>query len=59
MNWQGQLWLRGSTSVMLLKGCLFEYLSLHVKVSLSKILNPKLLLVCWLAPCMAATTISV
>ena len=25
----------------------------------SKILNPKLLLMCWMAPCMAATTISV
>ena len=28
---------------------------LHVEVSLSKILNPKLLLMCWSAPCMAAT----
>ena len=32
---------------------------LHFKVSLSKILNPKLLLISWLAPCMAASAISV
>ena len=32
---------------------------LHVKVSLGKTLNPKLILMCWSAPCMAATTISV
>ena len=32
---------------------------LHVEVSLVKILNPKLLLMCWSASCMAATTISV
>ena len=37
----------------------FDFPSLHVEVSLSKILNPKLLLMCWLAPCMAATDISV
>ena len=39
--------------------CWFNSPGQHVKVSLCKILNPKLLLVCWLAPCMAATTISV
>ena len=33
-------------------------LVLHVEVSLGEILNPKLLLMCWSAPCMAATAIS-
>ena len=37
----------------------FDSRRLHVKVSLGKILNPKLLLMCWLGPCMAATTISI
>ena len=37
----------------------FDSPGLHVKVSLGKILNPKLLLMFWLAACMAATTISV
>ena len=32
---------------------------LHDKVSLCKILNPKLLLMCWSAPCTAATAINV
>ena len=31
----------------------------HVEVSLGKTLNPKLLPICWPAPCMAATSISV
>ena len=30
----------------------------HVEVSMGKILNPKLLLMCWSAPVMAATAIS-
>ena len=30
---------------------------LLVEVSLGKILNPKLLLMCWSAPCMAATAL--
>ena len=30
-----------------------------VEVSFGKILNPKLLLMCWLAPCMATTVVSV
>uniref|UniRef100_A0A671UZM5 Ig-like domain-containing protein n=1 Tax=Sparus aurata TaxID=8175 RepID=A0A671UZM5_SPAAU len=37
----------------------FSSPGLHVEVSLGKILNPKLLLMCWPVPCMAATTISV
>ena len=32
------------------------WLSLHVKVSMGKILNPKLLLMCWSAPCKTATS---
>ena len=35
------------------------FLGLHVEVSFGKILNPKLLLMCWSASCMAATTTSV
>ena len=31
----------------------------NAEVSLGKILDPKLLLLCWLAPCMAATAVSV
>ena len=38
---------------------IIRYEILYVEVSLGKILNPKLLLMCWLAPCMAATDISV
>ena len=37
----------------------FDSPGLHVKVSLGKILNPKLLLMSWSAPCIAATSISV
>ena len=32
---------------------------LHIKVSLGRLLNPKLLPMCWPAPCMAATAIGV
>ena len=58
------LWLRGRASVLLLEGLWFDFSGLHVKVvkakvSLGKILNLKLLLMCWLAPCVAATAISV
>ena len=37
----------------------FDSPGMHVKVSLGKILNPKLLQMCWSAPCVAATAISV
>ena len=40
-------------------GRLFDSPGLHVEVSFGKILNPKLLLMCRSAPCVAATTISV
>ena len=50
----GRLWLRGGTSVLLSEGRLFRSSGLHVEVSLGK-----LLLMCWLASCMAASTISV
>ena len=46
-------------AVAVLEGCWFDSPSLHVKVSLGKILNPKLLLMCCSAPCMVATAISV
>ena len=41
------------------EGRCFDSPGLHVEASLGKILNPKLLLMCWSAPCMAATAISV
>ena len=41
------------------EGRWFDSLGLHVEVSLGKKLNLKLLLMCWSAPCMAATSISV
>ena len=53
----GVLWIR--FSVLLSKGCWFDSPGLHVEVTLGKILNPKLLLMCCSAPRMAATTISV
>ena len=43
---QGQLWLRGRASVLLLEGCWFDSLGLHAEVSLGKTLNPKLLRMC-------------
>ena len=49
-----KLWIRGTASILLLEGRWFDFLGLHVKVSLGKILNLKLLLMCWSAPCMAA-----
>ena len=52
-----QLWLRGRARVLLSEGCWFHSPGLHVKVSMGKIPNPKLLLMCWLAPCMAATSV--
>ena len=50
------MWLRGRASVLLSEGHWFDSPGLHVEVSLGKILNPKLLLMCWSAPWMAATT---
>ena len=45
-----------TTSLLLLsEGRWFHSPGLHVEVSLGKILNPKLLLMWWSAPCMAAT----
>lgn len=49
-------WIRGKASVFLSEGHWSESLGLHVKVTLGKILSPKLLLMCWVAPCIAATT---
>ena len=54
-----RLWLRGRASVLIPEGCWFDSPGVHVEVSLGKILNSKLLLMCWSAPCMKATTISV
>ena len=51
--------LRGRASVLLSEGHWFVSAGLHVKVSLGKILNPKLLLMCWSAPCVAAAAIGV
>ena len=54
---RGQLWLRGKPAsryrevVVRFPG--------HVEVSFGKILNPKLLLMCWSGPCMEATAMSV
>ena len=52
-------WPMFKASVLSTKACWFDSPGLHVEVSLGKILIPKLLLMCWPAPCMAATTISV
>ena len=58
-NWYlEQLWIRDRARVSLSEGRWIDSPGLHVEVSLGKILNPKLVLVCWSAPCMAATTIS-
>ena len=54
-----ELWSRGRTSALLLEGCWFYSPGLHGEVSLGEILNPELLLMCWSAPCMAATVIRV
>ena len=54
----GWLWLKGSASVLLSEGCWSDSPGPHVEVSLGKILNPKLFLMCWLAPCEAAFIIS-
>ena len=51
-----QLWLRGRINVLIFDGFWFDPPGLHAEVSLSKILNPKLLLMCW--SCMAVTTTS-
>ena len=37
----------GRASILLLEGHGFDSPGLHVKVSLGKVLNPKLLLMCW------------
>ena len=50
-------WLRGRASVMLSEGRWFSSPCLHVEVSLGKILNPNLPLMCWSAPRMAAISI--
>ena len=50
---------RGRASVLLSEGRWFDSPGLHVEVSLGKILNHKLLLMCSLAPCMVAGTIRV
>ena len=49
---------QGYRQCLLLEGRWFTSPGLHVKESLGKILNPKLLM-CWLAPWIAATTISI
>ena len=51
------LW--GRASVLLSERRWFDCPGRHVQVSLGKMLNPKWILMCWSAPCMAATTISV
>lgn len=43
---KGRLWLRGRASILFMKGRWFESLALHVELSLGKILNPELLLMC-------------
>ena len=53
------VWLRIRVSGLLLEGHWFESPGLYVEVSLGKKLNPKLLLMCWSAPCMAASALSV
>ena len=53
------LWLRGRASALLSEGGWFDSPGLHFQVSLAKILNPKLFLMCWSSPHMAATAISV
>ena len=59
MLWTGWLWLRGRGSNLLSEGHWFDSPGLHFEVSLGKILNPKLLLMCWSASCVAATSINV
>ena len=39
--------------------CYLKVAGLHVQVSLSRILNPKLVLLCWSAPCMAVSAMNV
>ena len=51
--------LRGRAGILLSEGHWFGSPGLRVEVSSGKILNPKLLLMCWSAPCMAAIAISV
>ena len=48
-----------NSEIQLIKFCWFDSPGLHVEVSLGKILNPKLLVMCWSAPCMAAATVRV
>ena len=49
---------RGRASVLLSEVLWFDSPGLHVEVFLGKTLNPKLHLMCWSAPCTAATAIS-
>ena len=54
-----RLWFRIIASILLSEGRRFDSPGMHVEVSLGKMLNSKLFLLCWLAPCMEATAISV
>ena len=58
-NCQGRLWLGGKDSILLSEGCWFNPTCLHAEVPLGNTLNPKLLPMCWSAPSMAATALSV
>ena len=53
INFWSRSWLRGRAGIILLEGSWFDSPGLHVEVSLGKRLSPKLLLMCWSAPCMA------
>ena len=57
----GWLWIREKcrASILFSEGCWFDSPCLHARESLDKVLNPKLLLMCWSALCIAATAISV
>ena len=50
-------WLRGRASVLFSEGCWFTSPHLHIEVSSGKILIPKLLLMCWSEPCIAAISV--
>ena len=50
----GQLGLRVRASILLSEGRWIDSPGLHVEVSLGNILNPKLLLMCRLAPCISS-----
>ena len=50
---------QGQSQCLFWEACWFDSPGLHFEVSLGKITNPKLLFMCWSAPWMAATAISV